>query len=456
MVCSSAAVAQTVKPSEALLKVLTKNLNVAKKAPAKDAAPSIWRATHETEYSYDEETLELIKEADYYSEFDKNGYVTKYTEVSGDGSKAVRTNTLNENSMCVFQLDEDVYEDGTIVPVARRTVEYDSIVTDVIIKRLAEAYDEDLGWYESGNCYTRTITRNADGNVTSEVIAVPYEGIYDPTQRTTITYKDGKADRYMLEVLVNGSTAGTFEWETSIALKDIVWENTNGQILGEVSDFYEGDNRIKSANIYNIQAEGEEYVYATLSVNYGDYGSYTATLDYPNYYSRAIYAKTYSDANGSYVNTVKQYTDYDMNGKYTSDELEDYQKYVEQYDDHGNITLTENYDISEDAESPADIVVSDATKIENTYDPTYDQLAEEVYYYYDSELGEYAPFMKVVHDTFVDVANPTTAISSAKADATDGQAVYNMQGVKVGDKLSNLPSGLYIQKIGGKTIKVVK
>lgn len=457
LLSASAAEAQTKAPTlKTFLNKLTKTTAVSAKAPLKADAPSIWKFTHETEYSYDEETQELTQEAEYYYEYDKKGNLTRYITDYGDGSKAVRTNTFNENNMCIFQLDEDISADSVVTPAVRRTVEYDSIVTNVITKRLSEAYDEDMGWYESGNCYTRTITRDADGNVTSEVIAVPYNGVYDPMQRTAITYKDGKADKYVMEQLVNGDTEGTFEWELSVGLKDIVWENTDGQILGEVSDFYEGNNRLKSANMYNIQADGEEYVYATLTLSYDENGSYKAVLDAPNYSTRAEYNKTYTDDNGSYVYIVKQYADYSGDGEYTDDEIEEYTKYVEQYDDHGNMVLSENYDVSDEAESPTDVVVSDATKIEYTYDEATGVASEEIDSYYDSELGEYVPFMKLVRDTFVDVANTETGIKATKTTTTEGTAVYNLRGVKVGDSLRNLPNGLYIQKIGGKTIKVVK
>lgn len=451
--------AKTMHEISSLVKLLTKEVKASNEAMKmsirKSPAMGIWKATHETEYGYNEDDATWEEEAQYYYTYDTKGNVLTNTGDYGDGSKVVRTNTYNDNSMVVYQTDEEVDEDGTSTLMTKRIIDYDSIVPSVITKREAYSYDADADSWYPGNCYTRTITRNEDGNVTSEVVATLYNGEYDPTQRTTITYKDGKAVTYKLEQLVTADDGG-FEWEDAIALKDIVWEKTNGQILGYVSDFYEGENRLKSASLYNIQAEGEEYTYATLSLEYDEKGGYAATMSMPKSYAQVVYSKTYTDENGSYVYEVKQSVDYNMNGKFSKDEVEEYTKQVEQFDAEGNETLYEVYDIADDAESPTDVALTDGTyKTDYQYDEATGEVSEQIVSWYDSELKEYVPTMKVVSDTYVNVAD-VTAIGSAKATAKNVTAVYNLQGVRVGDSLRDLPSGLYIQKIGGKTTKVVK
>lgn len=50
----------------------------------------------------------------------------------------------------------------------------------------------------------------------------------------------------------------------------------------------------------------------------------------------------------------------------------------------------------------------------------------------------------------------SSGITSMSSQTEAGSAVYNLQGLKVGDTLKNQPAGIYIVKQGGKSFKVVK
>lgn len=453
--------AKTEKPHNKLLEILTKNLKVkhdkssarltkVRKAKTPEAN-SIWKATHEQEFMYneDDETWEPV--ADYYLTYDQRGNILVDLMDEGDGMQTRTVSTFNDNNKATSQFNEDMQDDGTFMTTSKKYFEYDSILTDVITKREAYDYDSDADtWYQSGNNYTRTITRDANGNVTNEQIAVLYQGIYDPTQRTTITYKDGKADTYKQEQLTLADDGSSFVWETSIILKDIVWDKTNGQIVGDVSDFYEGDNSLKSATVCS-EEEGEEFTVAYLSITRGDNGSYVCTMSIPSELYQLVVQKTYTDDNGSYTYQAIESQDNNADGQIVGDEMLSGAKVVEQYDAQGNETLYEEYEFNEET---SEMELMGSTKNEYQYDEQCGAMSEMVTYEYDPEAAEFVPMMKVVCDDFKDVSSADGI--KGVTNKTTVSAVYDLRGVRVGDSINNLPNGMYIQKIDGKTVKVVK
>jgi len=439
--------AQSVPSQSSFIKMLAKSQPKMKKATAKGASENaIWKATHEKSYGYEYEedpsAGAWVDYGDYYLTYDNKGNILTETYTS-DGESERVTYQYDANGMKISSLSETIAEDGTATPSEKLTIAYDSIVTNKIIKNEQLMWN-DGEWVAMGNNYTRTITRDENGNVTSEVIAVLYQGVYDPTRRTTITYKDGKAERYLLEELVSADDGG-FEWEFSVGLKDMVWENTNGQVLGELNDFFEGDNRLKSASEYNIQAEGEEYTFATITVEYKDNGGYKLTES--NQGINTIVEKTYTDDNGSY-----EYSQVYYYGKVKPENIMDNYKVVETFDAKGNETFYGEYQTIDNPQKPT---LASASKVEYTYDETTGAWTEMVQSDYDMETEQYIFGIKVVADEFVDVTK-IDGIKAVHNSLNANAAVYNLQGVRVGDSLNNLPTGLYIQKIGNKTVKVVK
>lgn len=59
----------------------------------------------------------------------------------------------------------------------------------------------------------------------------------------------------------------------------------------------------------------------------------------------------------------------------------------------------------------------------------------------------------VTEYTFISAPSGINAVSTSKGAL---QAVYNLQGMKVGDSVDNLPAGIYIVKNGDKTKKIIK
>lgn len=461
LACASEATAQTAKPQNKLFDILTKGLKVkhdkssARQMTVRKAnaavGNSFWKATHEKEYMYNEDDATWEAVADYYLTYDQRGNILVDLMDEGEGMQTRRVSTYNENNKATSQIDEDMQDDGTFMTTTKRYFEYDSILTDVITKREAYDYDSDTEtWYQSGNNYTRTITRDANGNITNEQIAVLYQGIYDPTQRITITYKDGKADTYKQEQLTLAEDGSSFVWETSIILKDIVWDKTNGQIVGDVSDLYEGDNAIKSATVCS-EDDGEVFTVAYLTITRSDNGSYLCTMSMPAELYQLMVQKTYSDINGSYTYEALEAQDINGDGRILDEELISGARVVEQYDAQGNETLYEEYELNEET-SVMELMGS--TKNDYQYDEQCGAMSEMITYEYDTEAAEFVPMMKVVCDEFKDVAN-TDGISDVRTNNTTS-AFYDLRGVRVGDSLKNLPRGIYIQKLEGKTIKVVK
>lgn len=452
LVCPSMADAQVNKSSllNKIVKVPVKKAQAVGLRKADASAASKWKATHEKAYSYDEESSAWELESEDFLTYDSKGNVLTDSMIYATGEVSKRTNTFNENGMVTMQYDEDFDENGVSTPSARRTFAYDTVVTSRIVKREAYTYDADTKeWTLGGNSWTRTITRDEAGNVTSEVVATLYNGAYDPSERTTITYKDGKADRYVKEMLeVDESSETGFSWGFDTGLKNIVWEKTNGQVLGDVSDFYEGDNLIKSATMYNIQSDGEEYDYGTISVEYDGAGGYVLTSDESGVHS--VISKVFTDGNGSFEYTVKQYMDLDGDGAYSDDEIYDNMKLEQKYDENGNDLFNGDYEIVED---PTVLTLVSATKNDYKYDATCGAVAETLtssYEYDGSGEENYIPMLKVVHDQFVDVTS-TTGISSAKSNASKASAVYDLQG----RRLSSMGRGVNIVRYSDGAVRKV-
>lgn len=185
----------------------------------------------------------------YTCEYNYHGNLVNELCVDGDGDMVRTAYEYNENGKVVLR-ESTVSSDGIQFNNNKKTkFTYDPIITNVVTER-EEWMWMDGDWKLVGNCYRRIIKRNEDGNVTNVVIAVPYEGRYDPIQRLKLTYgDDGKATSMTQEMLTYDGT--NFFWMLAITIKDIVWENTDGQIY-DCEQLFIGNNRIKTASyVYN-------------------------------------------------------------------------------------------------------------------------------------------------------------------------------------------------------------
>lgn len=426
--------------------------SLVKRSPMKAEVTGLWRPAHEKEYLYEEG--DWVDYGDYSYKYNPQGYILETLYDDGE-TKDLLSNVLNENNLVTDQV-EQIAEDGVnYVNYLRRTAEYDPQLTDLITNKTTymwynDAWDMNQGTYS----YKRTITRNDAGNVTSVVIASYYDGAYEDLQRQTITYDEttGKAVTYKLEVL-----ADVDSWETSVYLKNIEWDRTNGQLGKEYTEWFQGDNRLKKADMV-LEYGDTELTYATLTVDYQDNGSFTLIMDgtaMASFGGTAAYQKdvmTYTDENGSYEYTTTYYEDANGDVAFTDDEVADEAKVIEMYDSHGNETQYKEYMLDEET---GELTLDAASKYEYEYDEATDARKTETYYELsDAATETYEPYMKIVADEFVDV---TASISNAVTmNADNASAVYNLQGVKVGVSTENLPAGLYIVKANSKTVKMIK
>lgn len=203
-----------------------------------------------------------LPEDTYSYVYDADGNVLVETDVDAEGGYSRTVSEYNADGMVSFQ-ETTVSSDGVDFDNNRKSeFEYDPILTNVITKRSEWIW---LGgeWKLAGNNYKRIIARDEEGKVTSVTIAVLYDGIYDPTQRLTITYgENGEAIEIAEEIL--DYDGKEYFWEEGAKVTDIVWERTNGQLV-DTEDIFSGANRVKSCSmqepdgiVMNVEVEYAE------------------------------------------------------------------------------------------------------------------------------------------------------------------------------------------------------
>ena len=198
----------------------------------------------------------------YTYTYDKEGKVTVEICRDAEGEYSRTVNEYDGNGMVVFK-ETMTSRDGVDYDNNKKTeFEYDPILTDVITKRTEWMWMNN-DWQLIGNNYRRIIVRDEQGNITSVVIAVLFNGEYDPTQRLNITYgEDGTATEISEQIL--DYDGKEYFWEDGEKLTNIEWEKTNGQIY-DVESIFIGDNRIKSGTI-----EDPDGTVMDVSVEYSD------------------------------------------------------------------------------------------------------------------------------------------------------------------------------------------
>ncbi|MDE5795373.1 MAG: hypothetical protein K2I08_11715 [Muribaculaceae bacterium] len=213
-----------------------------------------------------------VKDDLYEYTFDRAGNVTVELSQDAEGDIARTVREYNDNGKVTFE-ETKISSDGVNYNNHRKSeIDYDPILTDVIIRKDQWAWIN--GEWMPGDCYKRNITRDEKGNITSVEIAVLFNGIYDPTQRLTITYgSDGKATEISESILNYDYNKREYFWEQGPKYTNIVWDRTDGQIY-DIEDIFIGENRIKSG----IYEESEE-VQMEVSVDYdGDSDGYVVTM----------------------------------------------------------------------------------------------------------------------------------------------------------------------------------
>lgn len=229
--------------------------------PHKVADPGKMKASKVQTYGWDGNSW--VEDVIYDYTFDAAGNVTVELSQDAEGDFLRTVREYDDNGKVTFEETKTSPDGIDYSNYSKAEMEYDPILTDVITRK------DQLAWiagdWRPGDCYKRIIDRDEKGNITEVVIAVLFNGIYDPTQRTTVTYgADGKATEISMSVLNYDYGKGEYFWEQGPRFTDIVWDRTDGQIH-DIEDIFIGENRIKSG----VYADSDD-VTMDVSVEYAD------------------------------------------------------------------------------------------------------------------------------------------------------------------------------------------
>lgn len=408
------------------------------RAPEESVTP-IWRAEVQHIYSY---YGSWALSEDYQIKYDSRGNMTERitTERASDGQPRgyvrVTCEYGNDDSYYTRRLTE-ISDDGiTWEPSRLIEREYDERIPGIITAN-TEYLWQGGQWARVGNCYTRTIIRNEDGNVTEVTIAVLYMGEYDPTERLVVTYDNDGLATELTQYILTTATGGGFVWVEADHYANVKWDTFDGQIVS-LDRLPSDGNHIKSAAV-----KVQEGVFAQVSYTYpDDNGSFVSV-------ARAVYS-------GTPVTTTMTYTVVDEWGSYDYSVMESVSMgpvsivngSSEQYrvDAYGletlvYVTVTEDGEEYVASHAIGDVVYND----EYGYPESY--ILSEI----DPESGDVNYLAKIEYEDYVNVAG----VENVAVDNNDtaNPVYYDINGVRY----NSLPSapGLYIERRGSAARKFV-
>lgn len=403
----------------------------------------------ESVYTYSEDgTWELEGE---YSYTYKNGKVATQMQKSGDD--VTLTSTSYSGDGLTKTMIESVSDDGgkNFVNESKVIFVYDPVVTDLVVSKTRYVWDSDANdWTEISDSFRRDITRDADGNITSLTILVPYMGNYDATERYTNTVDPAtkQIDSYKYERLTYDENDQPV-WETAEYLTDIKWAKTNGQLVSQYGEWMLWGNELSSATLA-YEENGETKSFGNIKIDYSGDGGYDEKFEYTDALERTDTKKSMLDKNGSFSIEEKNFVDVDGDGVLTGADLAGWTKEVVTYDDHKNLVEDEFYELDEETSSLVKIM---GEKTDFTYDAEHgDAVKETVTSSYDMDAQAYVPYSKVVVTSFINTTADIKAVENVD-DAT--VAVYNLQGMRL-DASATGGKGIMIVKKNGKTFKIMK
>lgn len=324
--------------------------------------------------------------------------------------------------------------------------EYDPIVEDFIVLTTNTYQDR-----QSGEGIE--IIRDADGNVTSvRDYYVNRYGAVEPGHMKNVRIEygpDGTATDIYRTTSCNPRPYDFYDH-----LTDIVWENTDGQILDADIDEYDsalffGSNRIKSATL--LCDLDPTVPHGSLRVDY-DGESYTAEMfmeDMQLYY----YNYVFSDDKGSFIcdGYEKQFSiRTDEDGSHHYEIFMAVTRHVEKACDIYGLELldVEEWEASYyfPSLSTSQFAVENIGEVE--YDPTYGYPLEYVTRQLDQTSGEYVNEYRQAFSDYISF-DTSSLIFHAETANSDAQ-FFTLQGIKVTE-----PSkGIYIKVEDGKPYKV--
>lgn len=429
---------------------------------AKADAQVLWKPASEEHFRF--------MDGDWFSDgsisytYDKAGNIlTETLDFEGEFNRT--TYTYNENNKKTSKLVESKEEEEDWMFNTKTTYTYDAVLPDFMTVKTEYIWDDvEAEWVHSNRAQsqTRTVTRDAKGNIISVELKAffTFTGEWDIVQRTDITYDEatGKAISFDYRQ-VTLDTENKLVYGDPIRYKNIVWENTDGQIVADkLLECVLGTNRIKSADVYDVEGE-EETLYSHIEVTYVDgKDDYVMTQTSVDDMEKIVEEYTVTDENGSVFFTSSYY----MEGECmeTNYQAIDYDKYGNVILDEEGVLTPDNereiygggrylYTYDEEKGVPVE-VVTEMYEIDEIEDSDESETTEG-----DEEMtGSYKAFDKIVYSDYYNVLTAIRQITDETPDAVS--AIYSLQGVAVGRTTKNLPAGVYIMKQGNQVRKVLK
>lgn len=425
-----------------------------KKISLSMADAPIWRPVSQTDYMHDGESwMELGKVSFKYDM--KGNRTEELVDEEGALSKTVTTYDEFNYPLTVLQTES---EDGeTWTNSGKTEYVYDTKVHGFFTERISNDW-ADGEWVRNYRCETNSITRNDDGNIIEVIKSLPMGDELRPAYRSAWSYgNDGKANEYRYYV----NYGEDWELYDELSYKDIVWENTDGQmtVFGDLLELTEGNNRLKSAVVYYQDQPDGHYL-----VEYTEGGFIIReTTNDINQIGRTTSMETL-DANGSMRLTTTEYFDEEGNILNEPTYINVQEAIM---DEHGNMI---QFNEKETLEGVTELIAS--TRYTYTYDeagnPT--ELVSEDY---DYESQEYYFMERTVYGEYINVASGIGVIKgaataawtlegdavTASASGLTGLSVFNIQGYRLAHtpadassatiSLADMMPGVYIIRAEG-------
>lgn len=428
--------AQTALSAQGMLKTQG-GLNVQEilRAPQGEAQEhTLWAAQKQTLSLWISNAWMMVY--DYTIEYNDKGQGISQVNEMFNGQKVKQTFQWNENNLPVYILSQLDNGSGTYVNVQQLQCEYDTKVNNFVTLYALDSWSRNT-WYTTEDSYKNLITRDEAGNV---VVVDNQEFVtndYRPEKRVTVEYgTDGKATEIDVAEYEGLDGSGNAKWEYEEVYSDIVWLNTDGQILNP-DNLFQGNNRI-----LNCAYQDEELI-GMMEVEYSDNGSFSAHISGDNEvngeHEEQYLIYEVLDGYGSVKTTV--YVEYSVGGEVV--EKEEIMQ-TKCYDQFGLVTLQEVKETANDR-----VVESQKIIGEVEYDPTYGYPVTLTLYLCDPDTDEPTPAELIEYSDYIGFSG----IDAIETAGSDTPAVYyDMQGRRV---VTPAKGGIYIRRTGLKTEKII-
>lgn len=438
----SLAVLASVSAVSASPRFQTKRLKAASISESAKATAALWRPESLTDYGFNLKTGQWNEIGTTSYVYDARGNVAEMTSI--DKSDAdnqvtyVTRRTYNENDLVLTE-DKFVYDGNHLLAIGDTYYEYDPILKDYFTSRMGHDLINQE-WIESYRCEINKITRDADGNIIKILKSIPFRGVLTGVYRSEWTYgADKKPSEFRYYANYGDDVAPDWLLYANVSYKNMKWAETNGQItVSNPVELVEGANRLVSAEVYY-----KEVLDGHILVDYDGKGGYSLKETFADSSEVGrLTTKAFTDANGSFVMTVKEYFD-EMENVFVAPTYETVMTVV--YNDHGDpvlqeITESENNSIPE---------LIQGEKLQYDYDANGNP-TQIVTMSYDYDSKAYFEDLKTVFGNYIDASS---SIDEVVVDSSDAHAVYfDLSGRQV---QSPTVPGLYIRRQGSTTSKMV-